>query len=527
MEEKGYERIIYENLYLHFFNREIYRGVFGEKADNLKMDHKDLLTTIMFCGLNVMLASFSAFAETVDILDERGKVYRELYDAGYISVCGETLNIDLNIGRKQTIYEFDSMRYTGYFGSEVKSLEKIIPTVLKTDVTDKIEAAFTEESWQQIYNVAPTIQDRRILQQNEKLIKEIIRNRNDKAITKSLIPDTKYGKQLSVSMGRTLSGFYVRDYREFGQSGIVTGIPILVEYDFLGEHFPHHDYQILKELLIILGFPRRFGWTEFESGIKWYSSSEHREFSLFLHKVLDDLYEKFSNSFTNTRTIHQERIAFLPFIREKIGEIQLKNVDFDGRNFFTQAIENLKAISMIVKGEERSAVKMNHNKVFVVTGRNESLRLSVFNLLRALKLEPMEWMEVIRTTGEASPYLSQAIMKSIEKAGAVVVIMAPEEDATLDKEFWSEEGDEKIYKQPRPNVIFEAGLALGMKESKTIILQFGELRIFSDILGKHVTKYRGKDKENDFKLDLLDKLKIAGCQCEAGRDYFNIQIDYR
>jgi hypothetical protein len=64
-----------------------------------------------------------------------------------------------------------------------------------------------------------------------------------------------------------------------------------------------------------------------------------------------------------------------------------------------------------------------------------------------------------------------------------------------------------------------------MKESKTIILQFGELRIFSDILGKHVTKYRGKDKENDFKLDLLDKLKIAGCQCEAGRDYFNIQID--
>lgn len=71
-----------------------------------------------------------------------------------------------------------------------------------------------------------------------------------------------------------------------------------------------------------------------------------------------------------------------------------------------------------------------------------------------------------------------------------------------------------------------AGLALGMKENKTIILQFGELRIFSDILGKHVTKYRGKDKENDFKLDLLEKLKIAGCQCEAGRDYYNIKIDY-
>ena len=127
----------------------------------------------------------------------------------------------------------------------------------------------------------------------------------------------------------------------------------------------------------------------------------------------------------------------------------------------------------------------------------------------------MEWMEVIRASGETSPYLSQAIMKSIEEAGAVVVIMTPEEDAQLNEKFWSEDGDDKIYKQPRPNVIFEAGLALGMKENKTIILQFGELRIFSDILGKHVTKYRGKDKENDFKLDLLEKLKIAGCQCEA------------
>lgn len=147
----------------------------GEKADNLKMNHIDLLTTLLFCGLNTMLASFSAFAETIDILDEKGKVYRELYDSGKISVCGETFNVDLNIGRKQVIYEFDFTRYSGYFGTEVKLLEKIIPTVIKPDVTDKIEDAFTEESWQQVYSVVPTEPDKRIIQQNEKLIKEIIK----------------------------------------------------------------------------------------------------------------------------------------------------------------------------------------------------------------------------------------------------------------------------------------------------------------------------------------------------------------
>lgn len=525
-EENKYERIIYENLYLHFFNREIYRGVLGEKADNLKMNHIDLLTTLLFCGLNTMLASFSAFAETIDILDEKGKVYRELYDSGKISVCGETFNVDLNIGRKQVIYEFDFTRYSGYFGTEVKLLEKIIPTVIKPDVTGKIEDAFTEESWQQVYSVVPTEPDKKIIQQNEKLIKEIIKNRNDKAITKSLVSNARYGKLLPVSMGRTLSGFYVRDYKEFGDGDIVTGIDKLMEYDGFAEHFPHHDYQVLRELLKILGFPEKFGWVELESGIKWHSSVEHKEFSLFLHKLLGNLYEKFSASTKVIKSIHQQRLEFLPYIREKIGNISSKNIEINNSNFFIQAIENLKATTMIVQGKERSVGKMDYKKVFVVSGRNEKLRLSVFNLLRALKLEPMEWMEVIRETGETSPYLSQAIMKSIEKAGAVVVIMTPEEEAKLDEKFWMEEADEKTYRQPRPNVIFEAGLALGMKESKTIILQFGELRIFSDILGKHVTKYRGLDMENDFKCDLLDKLKIAGCQCEAGRDYYNIKIDY-
>lgn len=528
MKEKSYEKIIYENLYLHFFNREIYRGVCGEKADSLKMNHIDLLTTIMICGFNPMLASFSAFAETVDILDEKGKVYRKLYDAGYITVCGESLNVDLNIGRKQVIYEYDSTRYMGYFGSEAKSLEKIIPTVLKTDVTDKIEETFMEESWKQIYNVTPTILDKKILQQNQKIVKEIIKNRNGKAITKSLIPDEKYGKLLSASMGRTLSGLYIYDYKEFGKSEIVTGVPMLQEYDFLGgRHFPHHDFIILKELLMLLGFPKEFGWTEFECGIKWYSSLEHREFSLSLHMLIGNLYEKFSDRDEDKITIHQKRIGFLPFIRERIGKIQLKNISFNDHNFFQHAIENLEVVTIILKDDERRIVNMNRNKVFVVSGRNEELRLSIFNLLRALKLEPMEWMEVIQSTGEVSPYLSQAIMRSIEEAGAVIVIMAPEEEAKLVEKFQSEEGDEKIYKQPRPNVIFEAGLALGMKEKKTIILQFGELRIFSDILGKHVIKYRGRDKENDFKMDLLQKLKLAGCQCEVGGDYLNIEIGYR
>ena len=40
--------------------------------------------------------------------------------------------------------------------------------------------------------------------------------------------------------------------------------------------------------------------------------------------------------------------------------------------------------------------------------------------------------------------------------------------------------------QSRPNVIFEAGLALGAHSEKTILVQVGEVREISDIAGKHL-----------------------------------------
>jgi len=86
--------------------------------------------------------------------------------------------------------------------------------------------------------------------------------------------------------------------------------------------------------------------------------------------------------------------------------------------------------------------------------------------------------------------------------------------------------DKNNYFHPRPNVIFEVGLVLGMKEEKTIILQFGNIRILSDILGKHILKYKGKEREIEFKNDLFHKLRMTGGNCDMGNDYYTINGDY-
>lgn len=522
-----YTKIIYENLYLHFFNREIYRGIYGEKVDNLCLDMSNILSTILICGCNQLYASFSAFYETRNILLDKGDIFRKLYDNKIIIVSAETLNIDENIGIKQNIYSYDRTRYSAYFDN-LKELEMIVPSLPKPDVTDEIERYFQNDSWSETLLYAPSLYDKRVLQYYEEDIRNRILHREKRAITKSLFKDMFVEQRLPECIGRTLSGMYVKNYMEYLSSDVVTGIDSLQEYDKLSKNFPYHDYQILTILLSLLGFPEEFQVSEFEQILKLYKSEEHRVFALKVQEILHLLFEEEKNQIFK-QDIQRKRVSYIPILNGVLSNLSVKKIDFTAINYYDQCIENIDYAIQIIKkrGLKKEGKKaMSNNKVFVVTGRNEELRLSIFNLLRALKLDPMEWMEVIENADDPSPYLSKAIKKSIDEAAAVIIIMAPEEEAKLIKKMQTEPNDGKLFRQPRPNVIFEAGLALGVKETKTIILQFGEMRIFSDILGKHILRYRGEKKNVEFKNDLLRKLEIAGCDCKAGNDYYSIDIKF-
>jgi predicted nucleotide-binding protein len=69
-------------------------------------------------------------------------------------------------------------------------------------------------------------------------------------------------------------------------------------------------------------------------------------------------------------------------------------------------------------------------------------------------------------------------------------MFSPDEEARLKSKFCSpqdnKKGINKLDGQPRPNVIFEAGLALGAHSKKTLLVQVGEVRDISDIAGKHL-----------------------------------------
>jgi predicted nucleotide-binding protein len=82
------------------------------------------------------------------------------------------------------------------------------------------------------------------------------------------------------------------------------------------------------------------------------------------------------------------------------------------------------------------------------------------------------------------------IYGAMEKVQGVLVMFSPDEQARLKSKFASPQdkkrGMDKLDAQARPNVIFEAGLALGAHSKKTLLVQVGDVRDISDIAGKHL-----------------------------------------
>jgi len=129
--------------------------------------------------------------------------------------------------------------------------------------------------------------------------------------------------------------------------------------------------------------------------------------------------------------------------------------------------------------------------VFVVHGRDPNLRRSFFVFLRALGLEPLEWSKAVRLTGKGSPYIGEILDTAFSTAQAVAVMLTPDDQVRLLPELCSPSDPPEEYEyrlQGRPNVLFEAGMAFGRYPERTILVEIGDVKKFSDVAGRHAVR---------------------------------------
>lgn len=178
------------------------------------------------------------------------------------------------------------------------------------------------------------------------------------------------------------------------------------------------------------------------------------------------------------------------------------------------------SISSATKGKAKTRNK--DNSVFVVHGRNEALRRSMFEFLRALGLNPKEWEAAVLEAKGGNPDIGDIIETAMKKVSAVVVLLSPDDEAKLKDEFCKRDEkrtEGKLQGQARPNVIFEAGLALGSHPEKTLIVQVGKVRKFSDIAGKHIAHLSNDTARRN---DVANRLhKITGKVSKVGSDWIS------
>lgn len=164
----------------------------------------------------------------------------------------------------------------------------------------------------------------------------------------------------------------------------------------------------------------------------------------------------------------------------------------------------------------------------MVYGRDDSLRDALYTFLRAIGLDPIEWGQGMKATGLAQPSIPQTVDAIFREGAAVVVLLSPDDLVVLDPRLHKpKESKHETTQmgQPRPNVLFEGGLAFGVHPEATVLVSVGDVKPFSDVSGLHITRLDGGSVQKRW--DVIEKLGRAGAKVDIeGKDMWMTAGDF-
>ena len=162
--------------------------------------------------------------------------------------------------------------------------------------------------------------------------------------------------------------------------------------------------------------------------------------------------------------------------------------------------------------------------VYIVYGQNEDEKEKIGAKLKTLGLTAITKKDVVGLS-DGSSFIGHILDTAFEQAQAVIVLLTGDEEARLRKQFQhSDDTDfEKNFSyQPTQDQIFEAGYAFGKLPGRTILLQTGNIRLFSDIAGRYILNYAETLENADL---LCGCLLRAGCIINGARPLSLAQSD--
>jgi predicted nucleotide-binding protein len=203
-----------------------------------------------------------------------------------------------------------------------------------------------------------------------------------------------------------------------------------------------------------------------------------------------------------------------------------------------QAIGNLVermlgTVSAGASSEKRTALSTAKKKqpqrakrVFVAHGRHSEAYEAMKELLKTLGLTAYDFDDQLESVENASPFVGDVVRSALLNAQAIIVLFTAEELAQLSPTFYHSQDNYHPVNvrrwQARPNVIFEAGMALAKSPRRTLLVALGpDVQFFSDMDGRHIMRVL-EDSEK-VREKLAKKLLLAGCAVRRSKDQAPLQ----
>jgi hypothetical protein len=164
----------------------------------------------------------------------------------------------------------------------------------------------------------------------------------------------------------------------------------------------------------------------------------------------------------------------------------------------------------------------DRRSVFLVAGRDNVAVSAVVTFVRSLGLRVVEWEHAVARTGVPNPYVGDVVVTGMSMADATLVLLTPDDMVQLRGDLVRDDDDQDeraCLGQARPNVFYEAGIADALGRERTIIVEVGRVKSFSDVAGRHVLRLDGSSSRRNA---LAERLKIAGLDPDtSGADWLS------
>ena len=166
------------------------------------------------------------------------------------------------------------------------------------------------------------------------------------------------------------------------------------------------------------------------------------------------------------------------------------------------------------------------HEVVVVHGRDAARTAFFFELLQRLNVHAVAFDELIARAGSGSPSIRQLIRTAFTQAQAVIILFTGDDVANLRPDLLgtSEGGGERTpTPQPRPHLLFEAGVAVALQPDRTIIVEVQPLRGLLNLDGVHVVRFSTGTREE--RTQLANRLRAAGCELDtSGTQWLSLEF---